>query len=320
MAAELITEEEDLLSVEYEELVENKLVGKFLTAIAKIVKAINRVPEEDELKPVINSLVRELAFKLPSKPVMQKLIRVGVQLGIDNAGLDEGMEIPAIPASVIAELLAPIQDYEDVMVEHIEKVAALIEELDDDSEDLAIDAIALIKTLDTKAKRLAASASGNAQAEGVIQAAKANNLKLIWVNELNACLHCLAYAGRVIDTGNEFGEHSFAAKAPKFNDLKLEHPDGVILGPPLHPHCRCRLRVWDGPEPREPGSFDAGSTTFAEALQREARRAVLRGASNYDSLPARIEAAEKLLDAGANLPVSVERRAKRAIDAGQFKR
>lgn len=59
--------------------------------------------------------------------------------------------------------------------------------------------------------------------------------------------------------------------------------------------------------------WESGPTTPGDALQREARRSVLRGVSGSDSLPARIRATDDLLRRGAGLPVSVERRARTAV-------
>jgi len=175
------------------------------------------------------------------------------------------------------------------------------------------------KRVGKTAERLARTAALTAQAEGVREAALKEGGRVVWVVELGACLHCLAYSGLVAPADGAFPQVTYADKKLDLEALVVEHPTGEVTGPPLHPWCRCRLRVWHD-DPRDPEEIphrDNG-TTFAEALQREARRAVLRGASDYDSLPSRLRAADRLLKKGASLPVSVERRAARAVQAKAF--
>lgn len=141
------------------------------------------------------------------------------------------------------------------------------------------------------------------------QAASETGWNLVWVAERNACLSCLAYAGRVIAPGQRFpegltyGDHPIRAYGP-------------LVGPPLHPNCRCQL---------DRTNLRAG--TLDVPLAREAARTVARGLTDYASKPAQLRAAERLVmgatglpDAAlVRLPKSVMERAARNIRDGQFR-
>lgn len=130
----------------------------------------------------------------------------------------------------------------------------------------------------------------------------------VWLAERDACVVCLAYAGRIAAHGAPFPpELTFGTRKPG-----RVWPDGVLWYPPRHPNCRCSTRVV------------AGYTTeqereFTEALQREARRSIVRGFSMpSESEGVRLAAADQLLRAGARLPKSVEEYGRRAVRRGKF--
>lgn len=139
-------------------------------------------------------------------------------------------------------------------------------------------------------------------------AAEELGLALVWVAERNACLNCLAYSGRVVaarglfPAGLSYGDHP----------LK---PYGPLVGPPLHPNCRCQLDTTT----LRPGELDIG-------LAREAARSVARGLTDFASTPARFRAVDRLVsrtpgipDGAALLPRSVVDRARRNLRDGQFR-
>jgi hypothetical protein len=138
---------------------------------------------------------------------------------------------------------------------------------------------------------------------GTAAVAKEQGWLLIWVAERDACLHCLAYSGRVTTPGVPFPAGlTFAAKA-----LRSGYP---LLYPPLHPNCRCRVIPWDG---------SADHPAPGIALAREAQRSVVRGDSAFASEPARLAAADRLIQRGAQLlPRSVAARGSRAVARGRF--
>lgn len=159
----------------------------------------------------------------------------------------------------------------------------------------------------TTAERDVAWAVQRAASEGTARVAARAGVRLLWVAERNACLHCLAYSGRVVAVGSEFPRNL------TFGDKPLE-PYGTLLYPPLHPNCRCHVEPYDGPDP----SRDRRALDYASGLAREARRTVVRGWSEHSSEPARLRAADRLLRAGASLPPTVIERARRDVRRGRF--
>lgn len=138
--------------------------------------------------------------------------------------------------------------------------------------------------------------AGNAGSTAVADAA---GYPTVWIAETNACVHCLAYSGRVAEPGEKFeGGLTYGPKS--YHPEPLPHP-------PLHPHCRCTvepLRVQE----------------FADGLRREADRSVLRGFSlESESMKVRIDAARRLLeDPDLVAPRSVIDFARRAVKRGEF--
>ena len=124
---------------------------------------------------------------------------------------------------------------------------------------------------------------------------------VVWVSERTACVHCIGLAGEVAQFGQPFpAESRFAEKQLTWT--------GYNGRPPRHPNCRCRVIPWDG------------GTETPEALKREAERSVARGwALLTESNAARLRALDRLLRSpGLRLPPSVVRRARRALELGQF--
>lgn len=134
--------------------------------------------------------------------------------------------------------------------------------------------------------------------EGLTAVANEAGLPTVWIAERNACVHCLAYSGRVAKVGGTFpGGLTYGAKS--------YYPD-AIAEPPRHPHCRCTV---------EP----LNSQQFADTLRREADRSVLRGFSlESESMKVRLDAARRLLDSGVDLPASVQAYARKALRDGKF--
>lgn len=141
----------------------------------------------------------------------------------------------------------------------------------------------------------AVNRGGNA---GVLRVASVARLPVVWVAETDACVHCLAYSGQVAEPGQKFpGGLTYGRKS--------YHPDALPT-PPLHPNCRCTL---------EP----LNDISYAEGLRREADRSVLRGFSlESESMSARVDAAQRLLERGVDAPKSVKAFAERAVREGKF--
>ena len=136
--------------------------------------------------------------------------------------------------------------------------------------------------------------------DGIRAVAETAGTHVIWLAERDACLTCLAYAGATALPGQAFpSELTFASRPMRAY--------GPLLGPPRHPRCRCVLQLWD-----------PSDEAVADALKREAKRAVLRGWAGGESTRERLNAAERLLQLGAGMPKSVEQAARRAIRTGRF--
>lgn len=147
-------------------------------------------------------------------------------------------------------------------------------------------------------------AANAAIAEGATEVADREGLSRVWVPEREACLHCLAYAGKIAGPGQEFPAGLTYADRPLHT--------GPVPNPPLHPNCRCRVQPWRGDDGNDSGA------SFPDGLRREADRVVLRGRTRYASDPAMVRAAERLLLAGVKAPKSVKKVAEDAIRRGGF--
>jgi hypothetical protein len=139
---------------------------------------------------------------------------------------------------------------------------------------------------------------------GTAHAARVTELRIVWVAERGACLHCLAHAGYAVEPGDPFPVLGFDPAAPRMPAVRC---------PPLHPNCRCQVRTYDGPAGVPQGR---SAVNPAAALAREARRSVALQWSEHASGAAARRAAGALLRAGADLPVTVQERARRALRTG----
>jgi hypothetical protein len=142
---------------------------------------------------------------------------------------------------------------------------------------------------------------------GTSGVARSIGRNLLWVPERDACLHCLAYAGWTVRPGETF------PPGLTFADSPIQRPDGILY-PPLHPGCRCQVKTTPG-KPGPPAE-DGSAVDPAAALAREARRSVVYGWTAHASGAATLRAMSRLLEEGANLPASVERRARALVRKG----
>lgn len=238
-----------------------------------------------------------------------------------NLGNQLGLKSPEVPAGTEPEL-EPSGQGSTGMIRAHNDLQTVIEAADpgakarlDEAVKLAgqlpmtddADVMAVIGKAHSAVQRLKTDAAWVAIrsiALGVVQVARAAGLNVVWIAERDACLHCLAYAGRVISPGGAFPAGLTYADKP----LK---PYGWLIGPPLHPHCRCHLQITT----YDPGSVDLG-------LAREAARSVARGLSDFASEPALKRAADRLVHGAGHarlLPKSVLARAKRNVAAGKLR-
>jgi hypothetical protein len=100
----------------------------------------------------------------------------------------------------------------------------------------------------------------------------------------------------------------------------LQTSDGWYSANGIITHnCRCSLELYLGSDNYPVMPWETEEFTVAQALKREAERTVLRGEAGVDSQPALVRAASALLSRGTRLPVTHQRRARRAIKTGRFR-
>lgn len=133
-----------------------------------------------------------------------------------------------------------------------------------------------------------------------------------WVAERDACVNCLAYAGKIVPAGGEWQKG--LSWDPNQNDPQPISKGGGVR-PPLHPHCRCRPVPWD------PAWAKPGEVSLPDAVSREAQRSIARGFSlPSESNASRIRALKELLKGNPDLPKTVLERARRDLNNGGFAR
>lgn len=145
-----------------------------------------------------------------------------------------------------------------------------------------------------------------AVSEGADTMARAVASARVWVAEVDACVRCLSYTGRVVAVDQPFpGGLSWD---PRQRRLRAAPVDG----PPLHAHCRCRALPWNG-------AWTTEGVPFPLALQREAHRSIAYGrARPSESRAARLRAVRELLRTEPDLLPAVDARARRALRTGDF--
>lgn len=153
---------------------------------------------------------------------------------------------------------------------------------------------------------------------GITAAANHLGAQRVWIAERDACVHCLALSGSIVDVGEPFDlSATFGTKPLAWEPISA----GGLTGPPRHPNCRCRCAPWLG-------QADDTTLPFPDALRREAERSILRGIKlPSESELTRLTAADRLLHtvtrtsrapSGWAVPKTVKTRAERAIRRGTF--
>lgn len=140
--------------------------------------------------------------------------------------------------------------------------------------------------------------------DGAAQTIAALGVRTLWVTEPDACVVCLAYAGRLADRDGRF------PGGLSMDPASRSTTKAAIEGPPKHPHCRCRLVPWLD-------EWAHGAIALPELLRQQALRSVATGRGRpTESRTARIRAARVLL-ARRQTPDHL-RRAAQATAAGRF--
>lgn len=270
-----------------------------LTAIAAVlIGAGLRGATPDTLRTLIRRLLSELVTS--AQTALEVAAARGRTLGRSQAG-ETGRDDPPLADEVLQRI---IETSDLRSAAHLDNAIQLSTQLPMTSSD---DILAVISRAQGGVRTQRADASWvthRGVALGVAEVARERQRAVVWIAERDACLHCLAYQGRVVEPGKPF------PPGLTYADKSLPQL-GALLGPPLHPHCRCQLEETD----LEPGTIDPG-------LAREAARSVARGLTDHASEPARLRAADRLVKGALGsrlLPKSVLDRARRNVRDRRFK-
>lgn len=279
-----------------------------LTAAAVIT--YEAADSDDERSALVAALRQRLAgMEVSVKRVLIEHFLRAVGLGQRQAYQHLGERVPVnlrrdnyVP-SLLPEVVTAAEDAEEkarsVLVDAGRRLAVV-----EDVRDLE-DGLARARQSLTPIERAATWGVNRSVAAGVTEVAQRERTGRLWVGERDACLHCLAYFGEVAGPFDVFPSGLTFGRKPL---------SGPVPDPPLHPHCRCRIVLWRG-------EWEGAQGGYPEALKREARRSVARGWSlESESERSRLDAAERLLRAGARLPKTVEQYAARAVARGEFPR
>jgi hypothetical protein len=263
-------------------------VSGFLDAIDRLRRML--ASEDPRLRETVLKLVapaigRDLAAAVGAA------FTIGISDAVEDLGEDEPKKrLPKYPP---AALIAAAQSTQRDVAAEISKARKLARTGADAATVLApVNAARNIVERDVVTL---VNAAANAGATAVADAA---GLSTVWVAEVNACVECLAYSGRVAKPGKDFpGGLTYGAKS--YNPEPIPYP-------PRHPRCRCTVEVLRSKE-------------YATSLRREADRSVLRGFSlESESMKTRIDAAARLVARDVDAPKSVIAYARRAVRAGEF--
>jgi len=286
----------------------SKLKAQLAQIIGQALAAYSQLAPDADVEPLL-------------RRVREQLLALGVSVGDDLlSGFVAAQALGVDHANVQAVDHRPRIEPIDELPDDVRRVA---QETDVKAKSKLIDAAEKLTGVRSMPELLAGLARANmavttieraakwgvnrSAASGVAATAAAVGASRLWVPERDACLHCTAYAGQVAETGRPFAGGLTFAKKPQSTD--------PVPDPPLHPNCRCRITLYR-PEWSRPGQV-----SIPDALKREARRSVARGWSlPSESAAARLSAADRLLLNGAGLPKTVEERARRDVERGEFRR
>src|SRR6187549_699936 len=294
-------EDQAAAALKAEEIAQQQASQRLAAELAAIAAVLIAAGLRNATPDVLRTLVRRLLTELT--PAAGSALEVARARGLDlGQGELSSSERPAGPGIPDATLQRVIDTSDTRAGAHLDNAIQLSTQLPmtDQADIMAVigKAQAAVRTQATDASWV----THRSIALGVAEVAREHGQNIVWVAERDACLHCLAYQGRVTAPGLPFPPGlTYADKAlVQF---------GLLLGPPLHPHCRCQLELTD----LEAGTLDVG-------LAREAARSVARGLTDHASEPARFRAADRLVKSATTLlPKSVLDRARRNVRDRKFR-
>lgn len=255
--------------------------------------------------------IRSLSWA-PMVPRLQKVAVDARDLGVDRAV----RRFPAGPERDQASatnwrasgVLPAVPDVDRETATHLLQAARMAERLPFDRKGDVHAVAGRVRQGLSRAQATARYAANEGINAGTAEVARTMGLRLLWVAERNACLDCLAHAGWAVNPGAMF------PAGLTFDPLRVGRVRAVAY-PPLHPNCRCQVRTYDGPAGKPPA--DRSRVDPAARVYAEARRSVVYQWTDYASGAAARRAAEALLQAGADLPRTVEQRARTALRSGR---
>lgn len=294
---ELVPDEEALA---YEEAAVEEVTGSLAGALAPVLggllAAFAAGTGGTALATWVTSALGKVRWE-PMTPALQEVAVSAVDLGVDRALRDLSRKDQRKGRGPGPTLDLP--DLDAVTRVRLDDAAGLAKVLPLTTKRDVLAVAGKISAAKTRAEGQVRWTANEGMNAGTAAVADRLGSALIWVAERDACLHCLAHAGWSVAPGDTFPPVTFGDKPLR--------EDGVAY-PPLHPGCRCQARLWDGPVGAPP--TDRSEMDPAARLAAEARRSVVYGWTSYASGAATLRAMDRLLRRGADLPASVERRAR----------
>lgn len=292
----------DQQALDFEKALEAAATAAILAWLAATIAHATSRLQIGDIRPWLAARIRDTPINAGA--AVRARISEGLRLGAGQAAEDADFGRLPIMLGVDDATTQVIDGLDATIRTGLDRAARLAEHvtLASDADVTAVVAPALAATNKAAAAtRWAANRTVNVGTAAVAEYLDADEL---WIAERDACLTCLALSGQVRGPGETFDASlTFADKPmplfPIGNPLPLDHP-------PRHPGCRCRTRIW------------LGGSDLPQALQREAQRTVARGWSAYASEPAKLSAADRLLQHPSLLPATVRHRARRAVATGTF--
>jgi hypothetical protein len=275
----------------------------------------SEVPDEagDSLRTMVRRVVTALATGLLSElPAVFEALRRAIEAGLRHGSRQPGgSPLPGLVPS--PELLAVVDRLGLAVRADIDQALRLVNTGPSRSWRDASSLVGLAGRPVRRVDETARWASNQAVSEGARARAEHDGVPVLFLAERDACLTCLAYSGLVARPGESF------PAGLTFGDPGTSTVKDPIFGPPLHPHCRCRVTPWYGTDPYY-GIGPQIAPEMPAVLMREAQRSVFRGDSAYHSGAALMRAAARLLASPpgtTGLPETVKFRAARKVAAGR---
>jgi len=281
-----------------------KIFQKAISLWVKVSGSVQGVPSDNARTAILVVLTKMLnKIDLTIAPeFLMGAVGMGLEMGfaqaLEETGGKEKVKKPVISPSV-KEALDEMPGKLEQQMKDGKKLLARAQTFSQ-----VINALSQARKVVTTTERTARWATNESVNHSVRSVADQKKVPLLWIPERNACVHCLAYAGKVSKPGQDF------PAGLTFGDKPLTTEK--VKNPPLHPNCRCRVFPWRG------SKRGVGAVDLPAALEREAQRSVLKGWSESTSNAERLRAADRLLQAGTNLPKTVQSEAKRAVNTGTF--